>query len=43
MSPQEMTAPAEAEDFLDELSDEALDRQEGEKFGPPSYCFTRCR
>jgi len=41
MSELEMTADVETEEFADELSDEALDREQGPTFGsfhPPRYC-----
>jgi hypothetical protein len=36
MSEQEMTPATEEEDFIEELSDEALDRTEGAQFTRPS-------
>jgi hypothetical protein len=42
MNEQEMTPAPEAEDLTDELSDEALDRQEGAALGTITGCkFSR--
>ena len=38
MSEIVMTTEAEVEDFTDELSDEALDRAEGDMFTAPGFC-----
>ena len=38
MTELEMTTEAEVEDFTAELSDEALDRAEGDMFTAPGFC-----
>jgi hypothetical protein len=42
MSEMEMNNDVETDDFTDELSDEALDR-EGAKFSAPGHCATWAR